>query len=466
MNFDPGSFRDRTSRVFTRDDQIYRTLKVESLAAWRQASNEPFFQRLVAEKRIVGTEEVPWDEYRRFELPDDVVGVLRHETIPFISYPYEWSFGMLRQAALLHLRILTDSVKAGLILKDASPYNVQFRGGREVFIDIGSFTSLKPGEPWVAYRQFCELMLFPLMIQAYRGVHFQSILRGQLEGISARQFLQWMRWRDFSRPGVLTNGWLQAILERKTQALASSTVRDLKSSGFQSTMIEQLLSKLTHLIQRLSWSPERTQWTGYDNSLPHVAEDGQFKSEFVDQVCRIRARTLVWDLGCNDGRYSMIAAESAKTVVAMDQDHACIDHLFQSLTTRQSNILPLCIELANASPAQGWRGRERKRLEERGQPDLILCLGLIHHLVLAANIPLPEVVDWLSSFGSEIVLEFPTKQDAMVRALLRNKNDQYDDYSQGQLESELLKHFEIRRQSRLPSGDRTIYHAVPRASVR
>ncbi len=465
VNYEPGSFRDRTSRVFVRDGQVYRSLNVESLSAWRHASNEPFFQRLVAGQRIVATDEVPWDEYRQFQLPDQVVGVLRHETIPFVSYPYEWSFGMLRKAALLHLQILTEAVKSGLILKDASPYNVQFLGPREIFIDIGSFTPLVAGEPWCAYRQFCELMLFPLMIQAYRGVHFQPILRSQLEGISARQFLQWLRWRDFSRPGVLTNGWLQAVLERKTQALGSSTVRDLKSSGFQSNMIEQLLSKLTQLVQRLSWSPEKTQWTGYDNSLPHVAEDGQFKSQFVHQVSHAKVHKLVWDLGCNDGRYSMIAAQSANTVVAMDQDHACIDRLFESLSSKQSNILPLCVELANPSPAQGWRGRERKRLEDRGTPDLVLCLGLIHHLVLAANIPLPDVIDWLAGIGAELVLEFPSKQDAMVRALLRNKRDQYVDYSQECLESELVKHFEICRQAALPSGERTIYHAVPRAAV-
>lgn len=387
-----------------------------------------------------------------------VEGVLQHERIPFISYPYEWSFSMLREAALLHLRILTDALRSGLILKDASPYNVQFRGSQAVFIDIGSFADHKPSEPWGAYRQFCELMLFPLMLQAYRGVHFQPILRGQLEGIPASQFMKWMRWRDCVRPGVFLNGWLQSKLEQTTQAITTSTSDDLQASGFKTSFIEQMLKKLTRLVQNLKWRPAKTQWTGYDDTLPHVAEDRQVKSDFVNRVSQSHRRKLVWDLGCNDGRYSLIASENSEMVVAMDQDHACIDQLFRQ---SKPNILPLCVELANSSPAQGWRGKERMRLEDRGRPDLVLCLGIIHHLVIASNIPLPEVVEWLASLGGEVVLEFPTKDDSMVKALLRNKRDQYDDYSIELLEAELSKYFRIAQQTSLPSGHRRLLHAIP-----
>jgi hypothetical protein len=434
-------------------------MDAESLATWRRASALPFVQQLESQGQIVGTREVPAKECAGFALPPRAAGVLEHARIPFISYPYEWSFAMLRDAALLHLRLLTESIRAGLILKDASPYNVQFSGKQPVFIDIGSFTVHTPGEPWLAYRQFCELMLFPLLLQAYRGVHFQPILRGELEGISARQFLQWLRWRDLFRPGVLTHGLLQAKLEQHTQTISTSTVRDLKVSGFKTSLIEHLLRKLTRLVERLQWLPQQTQWTKYDNSLPHVAEDRQSKSAFVRKICQTRPRDLVWDLGCNDGRYATIAGEHATTVVAMDQDHACIDRLYRSADS--ANVLPLCMDLANPSPAMGWRGRERKRLEDRGQPQLLLCLGLIHHLVLAANIPLAEVVDWLASFRAEVILEFPSKKDPMVQALLRNKRDQYDDYSRECLEAELCRHFDIRLRESLPSGERTLYHMVP-----
>jgi hypothetical protein len=457
--FEPGSFRDRSSRVFIRDGRVFRAMDAKSLATWRRVFAQPFVQQMVSQWQIVATRELSTAECAGFRLPPSAAGILEHYRIPFISYPYEWSFAMLREAALLHLRLLAGSIRAGLILKDASPYNVQFFGKQPVFIDIGSFTAHTPGEPWLAYRQFCELMLYPLLLQAYRGVDFQPILRGELEGISARQFVQWLRWRDVLRPGVFTHGLLQAALEQQTQALSTSTVRDLQASGFKTQLISRILRKLTRLVERLEWFPPRTQWTTYDDSLPHVAEDRQAKSTFVRKVCHSRLRDLVWDLGCNDGRYSLIARERAATVVAMDEDHACIERLYRSADS--PNVLPLCVDLANPSPAMGWRGRERKRLEDRGRPQLILCLGLIHHLVIAANVPLAEVVDWLASFGAELVLEFPSKNDPMVRALLRNKRDQYDDYSRESLEAELRRHFDICLSAPLPSGERTLYHAVP-----
>jgi len=462
MNFDSGSFRDRSSRVFISGNHVYRTLNAETQAVWKRVSIAPFFREMSLAGEIVGTEEISTGDAAQFHLPDEVACVLKHERIPFVSYPYEWSFGMLREAAEVHLRILTKAVPSGLILKDASPYNVQFRGSQPVFIDIGSFETLNPGEPWSAYRQFCEMMLFPLLLQSYRNVHFQPIMRSQLEGIPARQFLQWIRWRDMLRPGVFTNGWLQATLERQTESVATSTVRDLQSSGFHSSIIVQLLAKLTRLIDRLDWTPEQTQWTNYNNSLPHVAEDSRVKGEFVRNICQKRHRKLIWDLGCNDGRYSIIASGYADNVIAMDQDHACVDRLYTFSRTSKSNILPLRIDIANSSPALGWRGRERKRLEDRGKPELVICLGLIHHLVLAANIPLPEIIDWLASLEGELILEFPSKNDAMVLALLRNKRDQYVDYSIECLESELQKHFEIGARESLPSGERTLFHAIPK----
>jgi len=166
LTFDPGSFRDRTSRVFVANGSVFRTLNRDSLSAWRRVSATDFFREMVLSGQIVKTIEEPSADLHRFGLSTDILGVLKHERIPFVSYPYEWSFSMLREAALLHLRILARAIPAGLILKDASPYNVQFHGTAPVFIDMGSFVPLEPGEPWGAYRQFCELMLFPLLLQA------------------------------------------------------------------------------------------------------------------------------------------------------------------------------------------------------------------------------------------------------------------------------------------------------------
>lgn len=465
LTLDGGSFRDRTARVFVRDGVVYRGLSREAAGHWHRVRSELFFQRLSARQQIVGTRELTSDDVTRLDVSLSFAAVLQHERIPFVSYPFEWSFSMLRAAALLHLEILTEAVKVGVMLKDASPYNVQFRGTQPVFIDIGSFVTHASGEPWTGYRQFCEMMLFPLLLQAYRQIDIQPILRVKLDGISAKQFLRPLSWRDMFRPGVFTHGWLQSILDQRSGNIQTDTIGDLKSSGFSNQLIKNNLLQLTRLVSRLTWKPERTLWTNYRDALPHVVEDLSAKQQFVQQVCSTTRRKLVWDLGCNDGYFSRIAARHAETVVAMDQDHGCVERLYLRLAAENcDNILPLCIDLLNPSPALGWRGRERSRLEHRGLPELTICLGLIHHLVIAGNIPLPEVVDWLQSLGGEVVLEFPTKQDAMVRQLLKNKRDQYDDYSLENLERSLLQHFAIVGQAKLPSGERTLFHLVPKPS--
>lgn len=469
--FEEGSFRDRSARVLIHNGRVLRLLTPDAKLAWEQSSRAPFFQELMSAGRIITTRALSREEAASIPLLSESSAVLEHARVPFVSYPYEWSFGMLQRAALLHLEILTAALGSGLILKDASPYNVMFRGVSPVFIDVGSFVPHVPGEPWAAYRQFCELMLFPLLLQAHRHVDLQSVLRSELEGISARQFLKWLSWRDLFRPGVFTHGWLQAALDRPSRSAATSTVSDLQASGFGTELILRNLSGLKRLIERLKWKPAETQWTDYRTALPHVVEDTAAKTEFVRGVAGSRRWSLVWDLGCNDGAFSRIAAETAETVVAMDSDHGCVERLYRSLSeaddraTASSTILPLCVNVANLSPAMGWRGRERKRLEERGRPELVLCLGLIHHLVIGHNIPLPDVVDWLASLGGEVVIEFPSKQDAMVQRLLRNKRDQYEDYSLEQLEAALMPCFEIRQRASLPSGQRTLLHAVPKSAA-
>jgi len=387
---------------------------------------------------------------------------LEHERLPLISYPFEWSFGMLKDAALLHLDLMEQSVPSGVILKDASAYNIQFCGSRPVFMDVGSFQKMAEGEPWVAYRQFCEHFLFPLMLQAWRGIDFHTLLRGDLEGIPVQTCARLLRSRDFLRPGAFTHVWLHALVERMTHRESRSTLTAMKQSRFPVELILHNIRKLRRLIQRLKWQPPRDQWVDYDCSSEMVSRDSAAKQQFVEQVAKTRRWKQVWDTGCNRGRYSLAVAPHSELVVAMDRDHGCIELLYQRLKNDSVNhVLPLVINVVNSSPGQGWRGLERTRLEQRGRPDLILCLGLIHHLVISASIPLREVLNWLSSFGAQIVLEFPTRQDPMVQALLRNKREQYADYSLEELERLLPLIMHVQHREQLPSGERHLFHCIP-----
>ncbi|MCA9055880.1 MAG: class I SAM-dependent methyltransferase [Planctomycetaceae bacterium] len=387
---------------------------------------------------------------------------LEHRRIPFVSYPYEWSFSMLREATLLQLDLMCDALVDDLILKDATPFNVQFRGTQPVFIDVASFEA-HSGGPWEGYRQFCQMNLYPLMLQAWRGIDFQPWLRGRLSGITPDECWRLLSSRDLFRGGAFSHVFLHSKLSGRVGESQSNIPESMRESGFQRSLIEANVSKLRKIVAGLQWRPRQSYWSEYDVAAPPVQSDAAAKEEFVQSVCATQHWGTVWDLGCNVGRYSRIAADHADYVLALDIDHLAIDRLFDSLQKEQrQNILPLVFNLADPSPALGWRGRERKPLTRRGTPNLVFCLALIHHLVLRENLLLPDVVDWLAQLGATLIIEFVDKSDPQARSLLANRDDQYDDYSAGQFTACLEEHFIIRERQLLPSGTRTLFLATPK----
>lgn len=460
--FESGSFRDRNARVFRGHDAIYRSLNARALADWERLVETRFFRRFLDDGRIVGTERadsavrppagtIPW------------VAVLKHELIPFVSYPYEWTFGMLRAAALLHLELLAAALDEGLILKDSTPFNVQWRGTSPVFIDIASFERLEPGEPWTGYRQFCQLFLYPLMAQAYKHLPFQPWLRGSLDGIRPTECLQLMSARDLLRPGVLSHVYLQSKAESTFAPTERDVKADLRRAGFDSTLIQANVTRLTKLVRSLQHTPSDSGWLGYATDNSYDALDAQMKVDVVTRVVAAERPGLVWDLGCNTGTFSRLAARGARYVVALDSDPAVVERLYHDLSTEGvTNVLPLVSDLSDPSPNLGWRGLERRSLESRGTPDLTLALALLHHLVLTANIPLGDVVGWLSELGGSVVLEWVGRDDPMVKRLLRHKVEAYEDYDESALQRSLEGAFHVVTRQPLPSGRRVLYHVRPR----
>ena len=380
-----------------------------------------------------------------------------------VSYPYEWPFGMLRDAALLELDLLLAALDEGLVLKDASPYNVQWRGSKPVFVDVGSFERLREGEPWAGYRQFCTLVLYPLLLQAYKNVPFQPWLRGSLEGIEPAQMRALMGFRDRFRRGILTNVVLHARLEAR---YADREVKgDLKKAGFHAELIRVNARKLRKLVERLRWEPGRTAWSGYGAATPYEDADAAAKEAFVRESAGRRRRRLLWDLGCNDGRYTRIAAAEAEYTVAVDADAAVVEALYRALRAEGSEtILPLIGNVADPSPGLGWRGEERRPLAYRSPPDLTLCLALVHHVSLTGNVPVRAFLDWLAELGTEVVIEFPTRDDPMVRRLLDRKGPGANpDYETEAFERALDERWRVERREALPSGTRILYRATPPA---
>lgn len=464
---DTGSFRDRDGRVVIADGDVFRVLSERGAEDWRALADSSLAERLSGGDGLIGTEEVGAEALpggAEELLPAGVATVLRHERVPFVSYPYEWTFGMLRDAALLQLDLGLEALGAGLTLKDATPYNVQFRGAEPVFIDVGSFERLREGEPWAGYRQFCMLYLNPLLLQAYREVPFQPWLRGSLEGISPGEAARLLRLRDRLRRGVLSHVVLHARLERRYEGREGGDVKqDIKKANFKTELIEANLRGLRKLISRLSWKAGDTAWTGYREDNTYSDADAERKAAFVREAVAAKRPGLVWDMGCNDGAYSRIAAEHADRVVAFDHDHATVEALYRSLREEgNQRILPLVADLADPSPGLGWRGRERRPLEDRGRPDLALALALVHHVSITANVPIAELLDWLCGLGGALVVEFPKREDPMVRRLLSGKREGSNaDYELGVFERELKRRFTVERREELPSGSRVLYLVRP-----
>jgi SAM-dependent methyltransferase len=419
----------------------------------------------VAERQVVATEEAPLGALEEIGQPAaGAAGVLRHERVPFVSYPYEWTFGMLRDAALVQLDVLLAALDAGLTLKDGSPYNVQWRGADPVFIDLGSFEPWREGEPWAGYRQFCMLFLYPLLLQAYRGVDLQPLLRGSLDGIAPPAADRMFSLRDHFRRGVFTHVHLHGRLERRYEKRTSAEVRgELKRSKLSPEVVRANAKHLRKLVGRLEWKPGRTAWTAYRETSTYTDEAEGAKRAFVSRAAGARRGSLVWDLGCNDGAYARLAAEHASYVVAVDSDSATVDGLYRALRDESAErILPLVVNLADPSPGLGWRGRERLPLEARGRPGLTLALALVHHLAITANVPLAEVIDWLRSLDGSLVVEFPTREDPMVKRLLASKAEGlHPDYELGRFEQLLSERFRVERRQELPGGTRVLYEAEP-----
>jgi len=458
---DAGSFRDPGSRVFHQDGQIYRALDRRAMENWRKLAATRFFAEGVADGRIVGTELAAGVETIDGE---EWVGVLRHEQIPVVSYPYEWTFSMLRDAAMLQLDLLSAALAEDMILKDSTPFNVQWRGTQPVFIDIGSFEALEPGDVWIGYDQFLRQYLYPLMLTAHVGISFQPWLRGQPDGLTAEQLRRVMSSRDLLRKSGLLHVALPARAERKARGGGRNVRSELKDAGFSKEMIESNVNGLRRIVSGLEWNPGSSRWNRYAIECDHVRVHRGAKAAFITRVLANDAPAVVWDVGANDGYFSRLAAEAAGYVLALDADDVILDEVYRSLkVSGPDNVLPIVQDLADPSPGIGWRGLERPPLVDRSSPDLVLCLAVVHHLVIGRNVPLRAVVTWLADLGARVVLEFVSPEDPMVRALTVNKkpHEVHRDYNETDLRSYLKERFVIESEDELPGGTRRLFALRP-----
>lgn len=443
----PASFKDPSGFIFQVNGTVYRQVNETYAGTYDKFVSSGLYQLLVSRKQLVSHEEIA----------ENITGTqqwyktLQPVHVPFISYPYEWSFEQLRDAALLTLNILRTALDHGMILKDATPFNIQFIEGRPVFIDTLSFDIYDPSKPWVAYRQFCQCFLFPLYLEHYLKKDVQKILSTYIEGIPVDVTARLLPWKSNLSLGV----WLHVYLQNTVQ-------RGKKGSNTPQFQKKKLLDLINHLESVLHNFPEertyKTTWNNYYEDSILSQEYLQEKEKLFRQYIAGLAVQNALDLGANDGYFSKILAADGVDVIATDVDGQCINRLYREVRKKKiTNILPLILDVSNPSPAIGFHNKERASFFDRTQPDLVLALALVHHLVIGKNIPLPLLADWLHDIAPRLIIEFVPKEDEKVQQMLKSRNDVFEDYTRTAFENYFSQYFDILAYNEVPGTRRTLY---------
>ncbi|MBA3346659.1 MAG: class I SAM-dependent methyltransferase [Gemmatimonadales bacterium] len=447
-----GSFRDPSGFLYTRNGTLYRQVNrvfQDRLAAFVGSGlyDELARDRLLIPHRPVGLELAATAE---------ACAVLQPERVGFISYPYEWPFGWLRDAALLTLELQERALTRDFTLRDASAYNVQLHEGRLIFIDTLSFEPRVEGAPWAAYGQFCEHFLVPLALMSMRDIRCGSLLRSHIDGIPLDLGSRLLPASTWIRPGTALHVHLHAWAQSRYAQGDSRRASRKRAVSRQAAL--GLVKNLRSIIERLTWTPAGTEWADYtlDNNYSQAASAS--KREIVTGLLGGAGPQVVWDLGANTGEYSRAARELALRVISFDVDPAAVERNYRRVRAEgESGIVPLLLDLANPSPAQGWAHDERLSLESRGPADALLALALVHHLAIGHNLPLERIASFLSRLGRSLLIEFVPKSDSQVQRLLQSRPDIFPGYSREGFEAAFRRHFRIEAARPVAESERTLY---------
>ena len=443
------SFKDPSGFIFRVNNKYYRQVNQSYANDYDLLMSSGLYKVLTEKKLMLPHEEVN----ENFTQSKDWYKTLLPEQLPFISYPYEWSFDELKDAALLTLRVMKIAVKNGMILKDATSFNIQFYEGKPIFIDTLSFEKYDASQPWIAYRQFCECFLFPLLIEHYRQIDVQKLLSVYLEGIPAQTTAKLLPRKTKFKLNI----WLHVFLQSSVSANNKPSNRKI---SFSKEKLQRLLDSLESTIKPLRIKTSvLTTWNNYYDetilSKNYLDAKEKIFRDFVSDINTGR----VMDVGCNDGYFSKILAEKNPGVIAVDFDSQCINRLYVEAKSKgEKNILTFCIDLTNPSPAVGFNHNERQSFADRAKSEMVTALALIHHLVLSKNIPLSDVAKMLSDLTKKyLVIEFVPLSDEKSQQLIANKTNYHTPYDPQAFEKYFSQFFEIERQQVIPTTDRILY---------
>jgi hypothetical protein len=382
--------------------------------------------------------------------------VLRPDPVPFVSYPYEWCFSQLKDAALATLRVQTVALDHGMTLKDASAYNVQFIGHQAVLIDTLSFERYREGEPWVAYRQFCRHLLAPLAIMSKTDIRLGQLLRIEVDGVPLDLAARLLPWRTRLNPGLALHIHAHAASQRRAASQERSPSATRRRMGRASFL--GLIDSLRRTVEGLRWEPKGTAWAEYEGMAHYGPEETERKKTAVAEFLDAVKPSVVWDLGANVGSYSRVASDKGIPTISFDSDPAAIERSYLEVKRRrETSLLPLLLDLTNPSPQIGWDLRERDSILARGPADAVLALALIHHLAIANNVPFENLARFLARLGRWLIIEFVPKEDPQAQKLLAWREDIFEGYKRESFEAVFGRHYRIRESVEVTATGRTLY---------
>jgi hypothetical protein len=450
---EPGSFRDPSGFLFYKDKTVFRQVQKRYRDSYDQLMGSSLYESLVGAGLLVAHTEEPIET----AVAEDAYRILRPERIPFISYPYEWCFSELKDAALATLKIQKQALDAGMSLKDASAYNIQFRSGKPILIDTLSFERYSEGAPWIAYRQFCQHFLAPLALMSRTDVRLGSLLRTNIDGVPLDLASRLLPPSTWLQPGLLAHIHLHGAAQKRYEGAPGKGARP---HGVSRNALLGLIDSLQSTVSRLSWSPKGTTWAEYYTHTNYSDKAMEGKREIVAAMVDHISPSprLAWDLGANTGVFTRLASERGIYSVAWDMDPAAVERNYlECRRSGEANILPLVGDLANPSPDLGWALQERRSQVARGPADLVLALALVHHLAIGNNVPLSRIASFFAAIGTWAIVEFVPKSDSQVQRLLSSREDIFDGYSSAGFEAAFCECYDILEAVPVPDCERKLY---------
>ena len=450
-----GAFRDPKGQVAKGDSgDIFRLITKAGDADFSAVETSGLFDHLIEQNKLIGHQRaVPWDQMEAA----DVQTLLRHPELPMITYPYEWCFEQMKQAALLQLDLYLESLEFGVTLSDATAFNVQFVNGKPIFIDTLSFIPYTEGQFWAGQEQFTEQFLNPLLLTAFAGLPFNEIYRGSMTGVSSEMvsaitpFRRKISWKYFN--------YIHLPMQSKKRSLKGGAAGVRKVNGnLPKEGFKFILKQLRSWVASLSAPVKPSTWIAYTNTRTYEDQSVAQKVKFVAECVEQARPKQVLDLGCNTGEFSFLALDAgAAHVVGLESDHQALSAAYAQASDKGAKFLPIYQNITNPSPSQGWANEERDDITDRMNADFLLALAILHHVIISGNIPLERAVGYLAKCAPKGVVEWVPKSDPMVQTLLRNREDIFENYSEEGFEKALADHgLSVKKKQKIENG-RTLY---------